>query len=240
MLLEEKTFACHLSVWKPALDSNLSYADSICRMGCSKSTFVEEVAILLTYCLKRPSFYCLIHFYKRCVSALAWTWSLTFEYISGWVSVFVSHKPCLCRAKESPLNSDIKKAKTKKSWTVCSEQSHNCQHQVSGGSWMITVTYVVSSCESLWVHCWLYQVVINISCFIHLIRTWAPHCFLSSKHSFHRNQVSPTGFPKGRQHLLSLWKFSFVPSNTWTFQLRSMLMKEHCKLHLETQYFVCQ
>ena len=53
-------------------------------------------------CLKRPSYYCLIHFYKRCVSALAW-WVAHLRVRSGWVSVFVSHKPSLFKAKESPL-----------------------------------------------------------------------------------------------------------------------------------------
>ena len=53
-------------------------------------------------CLKRPSYYCLIHFYKRCVSSLAWQVSLLWVR-SGWVSVLFSHKPSLFRAKESPL-----------------------------------------------------------------------------------------------------------------------------------------
>ena len=49
--------------------------------------------------------YSLIHFYKRCVSGLAW-WVAHLWVRSGWVSVFVSHKPSLFRAKESPLNYD--------------------------------------------------------------------------------------------------------------------------------------
>ena len=42
-------------------------------------------------CLKRPSLYCLIHFYKRCVSALAQIGRSPWVR-SGWVSVLVSHK----------------------------------------------------------------------------------------------------------------------------------------------------
>ena len=37
----------------------------------------------LDLCLKRPSFYCLIHFYKRCVSSLA----LSLEF--AWVDCLV-------------------------------------------------------------------------------------------------------------------------------------------------------
>ena len=37
-------------------------------------------------CLKRPNFYCLIHFYKRCVSSLALMGRSPWVY-SGWVSI---------------------------------------------------------------------------------------------------------------------------------------------------------
>ena len=40
----------------------------------------------LSLCLKRPSFYCLIHFYKRCVSSLAQMGRSPWVR-SGWVSV---------------------------------------------------------------------------------------------------------------------------------------------------------
>ena len=45
----------------------------------------------------------LIHLYKRCVSSLPWQVAHLWVR-SGWVSVFVSHKPSLFRTKESPLN----------------------------------------------------------------------------------------------------------------------------------------
>ena len=66
------------------------------------SILVSRPLQTVNICLKRPSYYCLIHFYKRCVSALAW-WVAHLRVRSGWVSVFVSHKPSLFKAKESLL-----------------------------------------------------------------------------------------------------------------------------------------
>ena len=56
----------------------------------------------------------MIHFYKRCVSSLAWLVALLWVR-SGWVWVFVSHKPSLFRTKESPL----KHKKTKTTNILC-------------------------------------------------------------------------------------------------------------------------
>ena len=76
------------------------------------SILVSRPLQTVNICLKRPSYYCLIHFYKRCVSALAW-WVAHLRVRSGWVSVFVSHKPSLFRAKESSLNNDPNPYETK-------------------------------------------------------------------------------------------------------------------------------
>ena len=48
----------------------------------------------------------MIHFYKRCVSSLAWQVAHLWVR-SGWVSVLFSHKPSLFRTKESPLKLSI-------------------------------------------------------------------------------------------------------------------------------------
>ena len=56
-------------------------------------------------CLKRPSLYCLIHFYKRCVSALALIGRSPWVR-SGWVSVLVSHKHLYSGLKRAHLKSD--------------------------------------------------------------------------------------------------------------------------------------
>ena len=83
------------------------------------SIFVVWSLKPLNICLKRPSYYCLIHFYKRCVSALAW-WVAHLRVRSGWVSVFVSHKPSLFKAKESLLYKRIAlKTNNFLTWTKC-------------------------------------------------------------------------------------------------------------------------
>ena len=56
----------------------------------------------------------MIHFYKRCVSRPTWLVALLWVR-SGWVWVFVSHKPSLFRTKESPL----KHKKTKTTNILC-------------------------------------------------------------------------------------------------------------------------
>ena len=45
----------------------------------------------------------MIHFYKRCVSSLAWQVA-HLRVRSGWVSVLFSHKPSLFRTNDSPVN----------------------------------------------------------------------------------------------------------------------------------------
>ena len=67
-----------------------------------KSLVYRTTCETTNLCLKRPSYYCLIHFYKRCVSALA-RWVAHLRVRSGWVSVLFSHKTNLLRAKESSL-----------------------------------------------------------------------------------------------------------------------------------------
>ena len=54
--------------------------------GRAYSRLVSWPERRLDLCLKRPSFYCLIHFYKRCVSSLAQMGRSPWVR-SGWVSV---------------------------------------------------------------------------------------------------------------------------------------------------------
>ena len=70
-----------------------------------KSLVYRTTCETTNLCLKRPSYYCLIHFYKRCVSALA-RWVAHLRVRSGWVSVLFSHKTNLLRAKESSLKKE--------------------------------------------------------------------------------------------------------------------------------------
>ena len=60
--------------------------------------FVTFILVAFILCLKRPSFNCLIHFYKRCVSTLAWI-----VHSACWVFCLCQSKTSLFRAKESSL-----------------------------------------------------------------------------------------------------------------------------------------
>ena len=56
--------------------------DTGCQWWSSFGSFDGYCWRRLSLCLKRPSFYCLIHFYKRCVSSLA-QMSVTTFFIQG-------------------------------------------------------------------------------------------------------------------------------------------------------------
>ena len=68
---------------------------------CTKWTLVVTAPCKFNLCLKRPSYYCLIHFYKRCVSGLPSTWSLTFEF---------SQVECLSLSVTNHVYAGLKKA----------------------------------------------------------------------------------------------------------------------------------
>ena len=69
--------------WQGRLDEEMTLDVSD---GPAYSGLVSWPERRLNLCLKRPSFYCLIHFYKRCVSSLAQMGRSPWVR-SGWVSV---------------------------------------------------------------------------------------------------------------------------------------------------------
>ena len=81
--------------------------ETVFSMGHAQRESVRGADENVYLCLKRPSFYCLIHFYKRCVSSLAQMGRS--PELSRVECLSCQSQPSLFRAKESLLNMIITK-----------------------------------------------------------------------------------------------------------------------------------